>query len=328
MIARGISRRLPVCILDVSHVGLRLFVPLQLIKLSIHVLCFTVERSQAQMISDLWSLRTGLSISRSFAMEAISLLPSCRGMVPFITVFPTHRQGILPSDAGFDPKFHSGMDELIRAVLTELAKGSDKDVVKDIPIVSNGVGRDATGKWFITWRHPERYPSPFFLPLPSLFSFLDKRGLVLIQRYEGTGSNPETNSLVVHTATTNRARSCPIRSTGKHTTVEARPYSSSVTVSRVRASSPFSPQLPFPHSPISLCLFFSSDLSAAKHADVLFVKVTGIDEKDNLKKHCDKAGIPYIPFFNFDVAKAIVGQIVRGEKTKDDFLVEPVATAN
>lgn len=49
------------------------------------------------------------------------------------------------------------MDELIRAVLTELAKGSDKDVVQDISIVSNGVRRDATGKWFVTWRHPERY---------------------------------------------------------------------------------------------------------------------------------------------------------------------------
>lgn len=51
----------------------------------------------------------------------------------------------------------SGMDELIRAVLTELAKGSDEDVVKDIPIVSNGVRHDETGKWFVTWRHPDRY---------------------------------------------------------------------------------------------------------------------------------------------------------------------------
>jgi len=69
-------------------------------------------------------------------------------------------------------------------------------------------------------------------------------------------------------------------------------------------------------------------LSAAQHADVLFVKVTGIDEKDNLKRHCDKAGIPYIPFSDFCVAKAIVGQIVRGETTKDDLLVKPVGAAN
>jgi 2-hydroxy-3-keto-5-methylthiopentenyl-1-phosphate phosphatase len=48
------------------------------------------------------------------------------------------------------------MDEFIRAVLDELAEGPDKDVVKDIAIVSNGVRYDAAGKWHITWRHPER----------------------------------------------------------------------------------------------------------------------------------------------------------------------------
>ena len=60
------------------------------------------------------------------------------------------------------------MDELIRAVLTELAKGSDKDVVKDISIVSNGVRRDATGKWFVTWRHPDRYGFFILVTLPRL----------------------------------------------------------------------------------------------------------------------------------------------------------------
>lgn len=76
------------------------------------------------------------------------------------------------SDPGI---FHSGMDELIRAVLTELAKGSDKNVVKDIPIVSNGVRRDATGKWFIAWRHPERYGPfpPFWATHEARFSSND-----------------------------------------------------------------------------------------------------------------------------------------------------------
>ncbi|KAG8216971.1 HAD-like domain-containing protein [Butyriboletus roseoflavus] len=152
----------------------------------------------------------------------------------------------------------SGMDELIRAVLTELAKGSDEDAVKDIPIVSNGVRRDATGKWFVTWRHPE-----------SDYGHDKSRAILPYREYR-------------------RAHH------GRGPTV----------------------------------FFFGdgvSDLSAAQHADVLFVKVTGIDEKDNLKKHCDKAGIPYIPFLDFNVAKAIVGQIVRGEKTKDDFLVKSVS---
>jgi len=155
----------------------------------------------------------------------------------------------------------SGMDELIRAVLTELAKGSDKDVVKDIAIISNGVRRDATGKWFITWRHPD-----------SAYGHDKSQAILPYQEYRQTHD-------------------------GRGPTV----------------------------------FFFGdgvSDLSAAQHADVLFVKVTGIDEKDNLKKHCDKAGIPYIPFFDFHVAKAIVGQIVRGDKTKDDFLIKPVGGAN
>jgi len=155
----------------------------------------------------------------------------------------------------------SGMDELIRAVLTELAKGSDKDVVKDISIVSNGVRRDATGKWFVTWRHPD-----------SGYGHDKSRAILPYREYRQTheGQGP-------------------------------------------------------------IVFFFGdgvSDLSAARHADVLFVKVTGIDEKDNLKTHCDKAGIPYIPFLDFHIAKAIVGQIVRGEKTKDDFLVKPVGSTN
>ncbi|KAF8551592.1 hypothetical protein OG21DRAFT_1539945 [Imleria badia] len=155
----------------------------------------------------------------------------------------------------------SGMDELIRAVLMELAKGSDKDVVQDISIVSNGVRRDATGKWFVTWRHPE-----------SAYGHDKSRAILPYQEYRE-----------VHDG----------------------------------------------HGPT--VFFFGdgvSDLSAAQHADVLFVKVTGIDEKDNLKKHCDKAGIPYIPFLDFYVVKTIVGQIVRGEKTKDEFLVKPTGAAN
>jgi len=155
----------------------------------------------------------------------------------------------------------SGMDELIRAVLTELAQGSDRDVVKDIFIVSNGVRHDATGKWSITWRHPE-----------SEYGHDKSRAILPYQEYRDTHG-------------------------GQGPTI----------------------------------FFFGdgvSDLSAAQHADVLFVKVTGIDEKDNLKRHCDKAGIPYIPFSDFHVAKTIVGQIVRGEKTKDAFLVTPVAALN
>jgi hypothetical protein len=220
------------------------------------------------------------------------------------------------------------MDELIRAVLTELAKGSDKDVVKDISIVSNGVRRDATGKWFVTWRHPDRYGSFCLFTLP--FSPSGQPQPCLIQRHERAGSIL-TSPLTVDTVTTSRARSCLIGSTDKHTRVKARSCFSSEMVSQVRPVLSFltSPIFTHTHPSLSSLPFpLLSDLSAARHADVLFVKVTGIDEKDNLKTHCDKAGIPYIPFLDFHIAKAIVGQIVRGEKTKDDFLVKPVGSTN
>ncbi|KAG9309995.1 HAD-like domain-containing protein [Chiua virens] len=180
----------------------------------------------------------------------------------------------------------SGMDELIRAVLTELAKGSE-DVVKDIFIVSNGVRRDATGKWFITWRHPEsgygHDKSRAILPYREYRETHGGQGPIVF--FFGDGVSGMSSFLTSPTA-----------------------YCS--------------------FSSRSFFLLNLQDLSAAQHADVLFVKVTGIDEKDNLKTYCNKAGIPYIPFFDFHVAKKIVGQIVRGEKTKDDFLVKPVAAPN
>ncbi|KAF9225618.1 hypothetical protein BS17DRAFT_749934 [Gyrodon lividus] len=155
----------------------------------------------------------------------------------------------------------SGMDELIRAVLDELAKGSNQDVVKDIAIVSNGVRYDETGKWHITWRHPE-----------SPYGHDKSRAILPYQEYrkEHHGHGPT--------------------------------------------------------------IFFfgdgASDLSAAEHADVLLVKVTGIDERDNLKQHCDKAGIPYIPFLDFKAAKDIIEKIISGEKSKEDFLVKPTVLMN
>ncbi|KAH0826742.1 HAD-like domain-containing protein [Lanmaoa asiatica] len=181
--------------------------------------------------------------------------------IPF-TIVSRYDFMFMSSLSFFPTRTHRrGMDELIRAVLTELAKGFDKDVVKDISIVSNGVRRNATGKWFVTWRHPE-----------SAYGHDKSRAILPYRDYrrDHDGQGPTV-------------------------------------------------------------FFFGdgvSDLSAAQHADVLFVKVTGIDEKDNLKKHCDKAGIPYIPFLDFRIAKAIVGQIVRGEKTKDEFLVKPSVSMN
>lgn len=220
------------------------------------------------------------------------------------------------------------MDELIRAVLTELAKGSDKDVVKDISIVSNGVRRDATGKWFITWRHPDRYdPISILPPILVLYTYcpckpnegnvLDSILRRLSPRCSGYGHDKSRAIL-------------PYREYRQ--THNGRGPTTFFFGDGVSGTSyPLSPPV-LTHFPLRSLLrflnFLVPDLSAAQHADVLFVKVTGIDDKDNLKRHCDKTGIPYIPFRDFRVAKTIVGQIVRGEKTKDAFLVKPVVAPN
>lgn len=216
--------------------------------------------------------RSGKSFKDAFELMLGSVSDNGHSLEDCKTYLTTPRDGRRPVDftEGFiefkefcdesDVPFSivsSGMDELIRAVLMELANGPNESVVQDIAIVSNSVRYGATGKWFITWRHPE-----------STYGH-DKSRAIL----------PYREHRLAHD--------------GRGPTV----------------------------------FFFGdgvSDLSAAKHADVLFVKVTGIDEKDNLKKHCDKAGIPYVPFSDFHVAKAIVGQIIRGEKTKEDFLVKGV----
>ncbi|UZJ52896.1 hypothetical protein CBS101457_002216 [Exobasidium rhododendri] len=72
--------------------------------------------------------------------------------------------------------------------------------------------------------------------------------------------------------------------------------------------------LPYRDLPNPPLLFFAgdgiSDMSAASHADVLFVK----DRKDNdLKTYCDKHKIKYTLFKDWTVVKAMVEKIVSGE---------------
>lgn len=44
-------------------------------------------------------------------------------------------------------------------------------------------------------------------------------------------------------------------------------------------------------------IFFHIDMSAAKHADLLFVKLTAAGESD-LSKYCKKEGIEHVEFFD------------------------------
>jgi len=62
-----------------------------------------------------------------------------------------------------------------------------------------------------------------------------------------------------------------------------------------------------------------SDMSAAEHADVLFVKQKADGEND-LATHCTKLGIRHILFTSFSEALPIVQSVVKGEKSVDEVL--------
>ncbi len=61
------------------------------------------------------------------------------------------------------------------------------------------------------------------------------------------------------------------------------------------------------------------DMSAAKHADVLFVKTK--DQGDNdLAAYCTREGIKHILFDDFSKAMPVVQSVVRGELTVEKAL--------
>ena len=55
-------------------------------------------------------------------------------------------------------------------------------------------------------------------------------------------------------------------------------------------------------------------MSAAKHADVLFVKQKATGEND-LAAYCDREGIPHILFEDFSAALPVVRSVVEGRAT-------------
>jgi 2-hydroxy-3-keto-5-methylthiopentenyl-1-phosphate phosphatase len=59
-------------------------------------------------------------------------------------------------------------------------------------------------------------------------------------------------------------------------------------------------------------------MSAAKHADILFVK-TKADEND-LATYCKREGIKHITFQDFGEVLPIVERVVKGEKTVEEVL--------
>jgi hypothetical protein len=79
-----------------------------------------------------------------------------------------------------------------------------------------------------------------------------------------------------------------------------------------------SPVSGFP-PPICCVLYLFLDMSAARHADVLFVKTKEQGEND-LAAYCNKEGIKHILFPNFSEALKVVKSVVKGDKTTDEVL--------
>lgn len=76
--------------------------------------------------------------------------------------------------------------------------------------------------------------------------------------------------------------------------------------------------LPYRELPDPPTLFFFgdgvSDMSAAKHADLLFVKMKP-DSENDLAAYCEREGISHVRFENFSDALGLVQQVVEGKKT-------------
>lgn len=65
-------------------------------------------------------------------------------------------------------------------------------------------------------------------------------------------------------------------------------------------------------------MYFAIDLSAARHADVLFVKAK--EDENDLAAYCRKEGIKHIIFKDFSEALPIVESVVKGQKTVAEVL--------
>jgi 2-hydroxy-3-keto-5-methylthiopentenyl-1-phosphate phosphatase len=63
---------------------------------------------------------------------------------------------------------------------------------------------------------------------------------------------------------------------------------------------------------------YAIDMSAAKHADMLFAKDKPDGEND-LAAYCTRENIPYVLFTDFSKALPVVRSIVEGEKTPQEW---------
>lgn len=70
-----------------------------------------------------------------------------------------------------------------------------------------------------------------------------------------------------------------------------------------------------------------SDLSAARHADLLFTKVGPSGESD-LQKFCERENIPHVDFKDFSTVEAKVKEVVEGGKSCEQVIAESSTLKN
>lgn len=77
--------------------------------------------------------------------------------------------------------------------------------------------------------------------------------------------------------------------------------------------------IPYRAIPGGPTLFFAgdgvSDMSAARHADLLFTKITA-DGNTELSKYCVQEGIPHVKFTDFGKVLELVKEVVAGKSTE------------
>lgn len=176
----------------------------------------------------------------------------------------------------------SGMAPSIRAVLSEHIGEKEAN---EIEIISNDVDIQPDGKWQIKYRHPSRYAYNVFLIWGHDYKFPgseyghDKSRAILPYREL---PNPPTLFFFGDGVS------------GMDAVI-------TITVWKKRLQ------------------VIKSDISAAKHADVLFVRQKQDGEND-LASYCTRLGIRHILFTDFANALPIVESIVKGEKSVDEAL--------
>lgn len=177
------------------------------------------------------------------------------------------------------------MAPLIRAVLS---KHIGDEEANEIEIISNDVDIQADGKWQIKYRHPSRWVvccCCFFItgqPAdPSVSEYGHDKSRAILPYRELP--NPPTLFFFGDGVSGAFTVATLMIWNGKD----------------LRTTEP--------------------DISAAKHADILFVKQKDDGEND-LATYCTRLGIQHVLFTDFSKALPIVQSVVKGEKSVDEVL--------